>query len=67
MKSSELKRRLLKDGWYVAEQQPGSHELLRHPVKVAPTPTRGITLAFHGSAEVGTGLLSKILKQAGLK
>lgn len=67
MKSSELLRKLKKDGWYVHEQQPGSHSLLMHPTKVAPTPTGGITFAFHGSSEVGKGLLNVILKQAGLK
>ena len=67
MKSSELLRILQRDGWFIKSQQPGSHMLLAHPTKVASTPTGCITGTFHGSDEVGKGLASKILKQAGLK
>ncbi|NVO33142.1 type II toxin-antitoxin system HicA family toxin [Hymenobacter lapidiphilus] len=67
MKSSELLKRLQRDGWYIAEQQPGSHFLMCHPTKKAPTPTGCISVTFHGSSEVGKGLASKLLKQAGLK
>ena len=67
MKSSDLFRRLQKDGWFIKEQQPGSHYLMAHATKKATTPTGCITMTFHGSAEVGKGLAAKILKQAGLK
>jgi predicted RNA binding protein YcfA (HicA-like mRNA interferase family) len=61
MKSSELLKILSRDGW-VATRQKGSHIVLVHPTKKGP-----IIFPNHGSAEVGKGLESKILKQAGLK
>ncbi|WP_345236886.1 type II toxin-antitoxin system HicA family toxin [Hymenobacter saemangeumensis] len=67
MKSSELIRKLKRAGWYIEHQQPGSHFLMMHPTKKAPTPTGGITVTDHGSSEVGKGLAAKLLKQAGLK
>jgi mRNA interferase HicA len=60
MKSSELLRILVRDGWYT-ERQTGSHLLLRHPLKKGK-----IILPFHGCREVGKGLARKILKDAGL-
>lgn len=33
MKSSELFRKLKKDGWYVYREAEGSHKILRHKKK----------------------------------
>lgn len=61
MKSSELLRILKKDGWYPISQR-GSHLKLKHDLK------EGIIIfPNHGSREVGIGLASKILKDAGIK
>jgi predicted RNA binding protein YcfA (HicA-like mRNA interferase family) len=61
MKSSELLRILKQDGW-IEERQKGSHAKMTHPTK------KGFLIVpKHGSAEVGTGLANKILKQAGIK
>ena len=67
MKSTDPLRILLANGWYLDKQQPVSHSLYRHPTKIAPTKTGGISFSFHGSSEVGKGLTSLILKQTGLK
>ncbi|KAA8474924.1 putative RNA binding protein YcfA (HicA-like mRNA interferase family) [Arcticibacter tournemirensis] len=62
MKSSELLRILLRDGWYEERRAKGSHMVLKHPRK------SGIVIfPTHGSAEVGKGLAAKILKDAGIK
>ncbi|MET6999837.1 type II toxin-antitoxin system HicA family toxin [Chitinophaga defluvii] len=63
MKCSELFRKLKREGWYILRQGKGSHVILVHAAKP------GIEIVFpdHGSAELGTGLEKKILKQAGLK
>jgi len=61
MKSSELLRKLLRDGWYVVRQE-GSHKIMAHPTKSGTFP-----FPDHGSKEIGKGLASAILKQAGLK
>ncbi|MEO6978808.1 MAG: type II toxin-antitoxin system HicA family toxin [Mucilaginibacter sp.] len=61
MKSSELLRKILKDGWYVIRQE-GSHKIMAHPVKKGSFP-----FPDHGSKEIGKGLAAKILKQAGIK
>ncbi len=60
MKSSELLRILKQDGWF-EKRQKGSHAIMVHPTKEG-----FLVVPKHGSAEVGTGLASKILKQAGL-
>lgn len=62
-KCSELKRRLLRSGWYILRQGKGSHIIMAHPDKP------GIEIVFpdHGSDEMGKGLENKILKLAGLK
>jgi predicted RNA binding protein YcfA (HicA-like mRNA interferase family) len=62
VKSSELFKKLKKDGWYIYREGKGSHKLLRHPRK-----ENEILFAFHGSQEVPTGTCNKILKDAGLK
>ncbi len=60
MKSSELLRILKQDGWF-EKRQKGSHVIMVHSTK------KGfLVVPKHGSAEVGTGLANKILKQAGL-
>lgn len=61
MKSSELYRLLLKDGWYTVSQS-GSHVKMRHKTKPGV-----IIFPNHGSSEVGKGLERKLLKQAGIK
>lgn len=61
MKSSELFRILIKDGWYKVSQS-GSHILMKHKTK-----TGKLSFPYHGSKEVGIGLLSKLLKDAGIK
>jgi predicted RNA binding protein YcfA (HicA-like mRNA interferase family) len=61
MKSSELLRILLTDGWKKVSQK-GSHVKMQHPQKP------GILIVpDHGSQEVGKGLEIKILKSAGIK
>ena len=61
MKSSELYRILIKDGWLKVSQS-GSHLKLKHQTKSG-------TLIFpnHGSQEVGKGLEKDLLKKAGIK
>lgn len=61
MKSSELFRILIQDGWYVVSQS-GSHVKMRHETKSGV-----IIFPRHGSNEVGKGLEKKLLKQAGIK
>jgi predicted RNA binding protein YcfA (HicA-like mRNA interferase family) len=60
-KCSEVLRGLMRHGWYI-ERQNGSHVILKHPAR-----TDFIVFPDHGSAELGTGLMRKIMKQAGLK
>ncbi|WP_375418648.1 type II toxin-antitoxin system HicA family toxin [uncultured Hymenobacter sp.] len=66
MKSSELLRRLLADGWYKLRQD-GSHITMAHPTKKALTRSGYLSVPSHGSKEVGKGLAAALLKQAGLK
>jgi len=61
MKSSELLRTLKQDGW-MEKRQKGSHIIMTHPTKDGI-----LVVTDHGSAEVGTGLANKLLKQAGIK
>ncbi len=63
MKCSELLRKLMRAGWYVLREGRGSHKILAHPDK----PGEIIVFPDHGNDEMGKGLESKILKQAGLK
>ncbi|MCY7349357.1 MAG: type II toxin-antitoxin system HicA family toxin [Cytophagaceae bacterium] len=60
MKSSELIRRLKRDGWYTI-RQTGSHLMMEHALKLGQ-----LVVPNHGSQEVGKGLALKILKDAGL-
>ncbi len=61
VKYSELLRLLKQNGWFV-KKQTGSHILMGHPIK-----TNQIVLPFHGSKEVKTGTLKKILKDAQIR
>ncbi|HKK81410.1 MAG TPA: type II toxin-antitoxin system HicA family toxin [Prolixibacteraceae bacterium] len=61
MKSSELYKLLIKNGWYPISQK-GSHVKMRHDIKEGT-----IIYPNHGSQEVGKGLEQKLLKDAGLK
>jgi predicted RNA binding protein YcfA (HicA-like mRNA interferase family) len=61
MKSSELVRLLMRDGWFI-QRQSGSHMILVHPTKKGQ-----IVCPSHGSQEVGKGLERKIKKAAGIK
>ena len=60
-KCSEVLRVLLRHGWY-AERQSGSHVILKHPDR-----KEFISFPNHGTAELGKGLMKKILKKAGLR
>jgi len=59
MKSSELNKLILQNGW-IAIRQRGSHVTYEK---------EGVryTATFHGSKEVGTGMAAKIRKEMGLK
>lgn len=59
MKSSELNRLILKNGWKVVRQS-GSHIIFEKNGIHYPA-------TFHGSSEVGKGLEMKIKKEMGLK
>jgi predicted RNA binding protein YcfA (HicA-like mRNA interferase family) len=50
MKSSELLRKLKKDGWFVDREAKGSHKILAHPTKKGT-----ITFPDHGSQEMRKG------------
>jgi len=61
MKSSELLKIMKKDGWYEVRQK-GSHIIMQHPTK-----PNSITVPFHASKEVKTGMLQAILKMADIQ
>lgn len=61
MKSAELIRILIRNGWYIDRHNGGSHMIMWHPKR-----TNFLVVPKHGSKEVGTGLAKSILKQAGL-
>lgn len=61
MKTSELLRLLIRDGWYVKRAGKGSHKILMHKTK-----TGEIVFPDHGAKEIGKGLERMIKKQAGL-
>jgi mRNA interferase HicA len=62
MKSSELFRKLIRDGWFVEREAKGSHKVMLHPTKPGV-----IIFPDHGSREMRKGTAESILKQAGLK
>jgi len=59
MKSSELHRLILKNGWRHIRTK-GSHYIYEKDGKTYPAP-------YHGSDEVGKGLEKTIKKEMGLK
>lgn len=59
MKSSELNRLILRNGWIVVSQR-GSHTKYEKDGRI-------YVATFHGSKEVGKGLELKIKKEMGLK
>lgn len=61
MKYSELFRLLKRDGWFEVRQS-GSHVIMKHAEK-----PEQLTVPFHAGKEVKKGLLSALLKQAGIK
>lgn len=60
MKSSELHRLIIKNGWKVFYQDGTSHIIYIKDGRTYPAP-------FHGAKEVGKGLERKIKKEMGLK
>jgi predicted RNA binding protein YcfA (HicA-like mRNA interferase family) len=60
MNSKDLIKRLNADGW-VLRGSKGSHHVFNHPKKP------GHLSVPHPKKDLGTGLVQKILKQAGLK
>ena len=61
MKFKDIKKKLIKDGWFIVEQK-GSHVQFKHPVK------RGrVTLPFHGNKEITIETLKSISKQSGIE
>ncbi len=60
MKSKELIRLLMRNGWYIVRQK-GSHVIMRHPGK-----NRQIVVLMHGNQDMAFGVLRRILRDAGL-
>ena len=59
MKSSELHRRIRKNGWSHIRTD-GSHYIYEKDGRTYPVP-------YHGSKEIGKGLEKKIIKEMQLK
>jgi len=59
MKSSELHRRIIKNGWRHI-RTAGSHYIYEKEGKTYPVP-------FHGAKEIGEGLRKKIIKEMNLQ
>jgi mRNA interferase HicA len=59
MKSRELHRRVRKNGWKYVKAE-GSHYIYEKKGIYYPVP-------YHGSKEMGKGLVLKIIKEMGLK
>ena len=60
MKSSELIKKMLVDGWILVAVR-GSHHQFKHPTKA------GRVTVPHPKKDLGIGLVRAIMKQAGLK
>jgi len=60
MKSSELHRKIRRNGWTFLRAEGTSHYIYEKDGKTYPVP-------FHGAKEVGKGLERKITKEMGLK
>ena len=59
MKSSELHRKIRKNGW-VLIRTAGSHYIYEKD-------GRTYTAPFHGAKEMGTGIVQKIIREMGLQ
>ncbi|ETK01038.1 hypothetical protein T230_12870 [Tannerella sp. oral taxon BU063 isolate Cell 1/3] len=59
MKSSELQRLIVKNGWMLLRVS-GSHYIYEKEGRTYPVP-------FHGSKEMGTGIATRIKKDMNLK
>lgn len=59
MKSSELHRLILKNGWQKL-RQAGSHVIYEKNGRVVSVP-------YHGAKEMGTGIVNKFIREMGLK
>lgn len=59
MKSSELHRLIQKNGWRKL-RQAGSHIIYEKDDKTVSVP-------FHGSKEMGTGIAKRFIREMGLK
>jgi predicted RNA binding protein YcfA (HicA-like mRNA interferase family) len=59
MSSDDLIRELKTDGWYV-DRVKGSHHVMKHPTKP------GHLTVPHPKKDLGTGLVRKIKKFAGI-
>ncbi len=59
MKLSELHRLILKNGWQKV-RQARSHVIYRKDGKVVSVP-------YHGTKEMGTGITKVFIKESGLK
>jgi len=59
MKSSELQRLIIKNGWTLLRVS-GSHYVYEKDGRTYPVP-------FHGSKEMGTGIAARIKKDMNLK
>lgn len=60
MRSSDIIKLLETDGW-VLRSVRGSHHVFKHPTRA------GHISVPHPKKDLGTGLVRKLLKQAGLK
>lgn len=60
MKYGELFKLLNENGWYKIRQR-GSHVVMQHSERIAQ-----ITVPYHPGKEVKKGMLSSILKNAGI-
>jgi predicted RNA binding protein YcfA (HicA-like mRNA interferase family) len=61
MEARELIQLLTKAGWEEVSQK-GSHRVFKHPDF-----DNNLSVPDHGARDLGTGLLHRLMKQAGLK
>ncbi|MBD0367759.1 MAG: type II toxin-antitoxin system HicA family toxin [Flavisolibacter sp.] len=62
MNAKQLIKKMEEKGWKFVREGKGSHRIFEHPDYKDP-----ISVPYHGSKDLATGLLQKLLKQAGLK
>jgi len=62
MTARELEKLILAVGYVLVRKSGGSHRQYKHPNR-----PELISIPFHGNKNISTGLVNKILKQAGLK